>query len=95
MSNKSKIFIGPGCRENLPHISNNKDLIYSHMLSCQTCHELVQKCDGCNTYFSSYTNYKKHIDRTNKEICRTLFNTKNQQQSYCTTVVEIQEATKN
>ena len=32
--------------------------------------------------------------RTNKEICRTLFNTKNQQQSYCTTVVEIQEATK-
>lgn len=93
MSNKSKQFIGPGCRVNLPHILNNNDLIWKHMVDCPKCDELVQKCDGCNTYFSSYTNYKKHVDRTNKELCRTIYNAKNQQQSYCTTVVEIKEPT--
>ena len=89
MSNRRKIVIGPGCRVNLPNILNNQDLIFSHMMNCEKCRDLVQICEACDSHFSSYSNYKQHIDRTNNEECRNVFNRKNQENSYCTTVVEI------
>ena len=89
MSNRRKIVIGPGCRVNLPNILNNQDLIFSHMMNCEKCRDLVQICEVCDSHFSSYSNYKQHIDRTNNEECRNVFNRKNQENSYCTTVVEI------
>ncbi len=91
MSNRRKIMIGPGCRKNLPNIGSNRDLIFCHMMNCEECKNIVEKCNGCDTYYSSYSNYKQHIDRTNNEQCRIIFNKQKQEQSYCTTVVEIQQ----
>ena len=86
---QNHFLVGPGCGQCLPEITKNKDLIHSHMLDCEECKALVEYCKGCNTYYSKYSDYKKHVDRTRNQKCRSIFNSKLEKESYCTTLVEV------
>ena len=82
-------FSCPSCNVLLPDCSSMKDVIEFHMIPNEKCRKTLFQCSNCEKHFISHPKFLQHINRTNDEGCRTVYNQRISSEAYTISSVEI------